>query len=146
MPFPPINFCLVCESVRQEVGGKLTILGFFGVPPIVDIGVLGLDQPVTITFIFGFGRITDANPRYTHTVEILNPDGSMLAQTPVAAPINAQAGQPGIVGFGSTFVPRTEGLRTIRLRINGDLIYENTLMIHHVRPQELAGMPGVRLQ
>jgi hypothetical protein len=57
MPFPAIDYCLVCEGVRQEFGGKLTILGFFGVTPNVDIGVGNLNQPLTLMVVLGLAPL-----------------------------------------------------------------------------------------
>lgn len=47
-----IESCIVCEIVRPEPFGKLSLLGFFGVCPNVDIALQHLDQPVVLTFVF----------------------------------------------------------------------------------------------
>src|SRR5207245_1592626 len=43
--------CLVCDLVREELGGKLIILGYLGVCPNVVVGVPRLDQPIVLTFL-----------------------------------------------------------------------------------------------
>jgi hypothetical protein len=48
---PQFDTCLVCDGVRQEILGKLTILGFFGVAPNVDVGLQHLGQPAALTFV-----------------------------------------------------------------------------------------------
>lgn len=146
MPFPPINFCLVCEGVRPEFGGKLTILGFYGMTPNVDIGVVRFDQPLNLMVMLGFGPVENANQVYNHSFEILNPDGSALARSPQQTPVNVLPGRPGLVAFGAVTIPRVAGLRTVRLLINGETHYEAQFMIRQARPEELAGMPGARLQ
>ena len=46
MPFPLIRHCLICEEVRPEVKGKLSILGFYGVTPDVSIRIQDLAKPI----------------------------------------------------------------------------------------------------
>jgi hypothetical protein len=48
---PQFETCLVCDGVRQEILGKLTILGFFGVTPNVDVALQHLSQPAALTFV-----------------------------------------------------------------------------------------------
>lgn len=144
MPFPTINYCIVCEGIRQEMGGKLSILGFFGVTPNVDIGVGRLDQPLVLAVVLGFGAVTDANQVYNHSVAIFNPDGSVLFQSPTAK-INTLLGKPGLIVSGSPAIPRVPGPRTIKVIINGETRFESQFMIRQATPQELAGMLGAAL-
>ncbi len=146
MPFPRINYCLVCENFRQEILGKLSILGFMGITPNVDVGIGRLDQPFAVVFIIGFGIVEDANQAYSYTGVILNPDGSTLFQNPQPVPINTMAGRGGIIIFPVMGIPRVVGLRTIRLIINGQMCFESQFMIHQATPVELAGIPGARPQ
>lgn len=146
MPFPAINYCLVCEGARPEVGGKLTVLGFFGVTPNVEIGVARLDQPMVLMVILGFGIVEDANQVYNHSFVILNPDGSALAKSVQPSPINVVAGRPGLIGFSATAIPNVAGLRTVRLIINQQTHFEDKFLIRKARPEELGGMLGARLQ
>lgn len=54
MSFPKITSCLICEIVRFEVHGKLSLLGFSGVSPDVKLIVPRLGVPVPLAFvIFG---------------------------------------------------------------------------------------------
>jgi hypothetical protein len=141
MPFPQINYCLVCEGVRQELGGKFSLLGFFGATPNVDVGVGRLDQPLQLAFLFGFGPVTDATQAYNYTISVLNPDRSVLFQTP-AAKINVILNKPGLILTAFPFIPKTSGLRTITVVVNGETRFESTFMIRQGTPQELAMLPG----
>lgn len=141
MPFPAINYCLVCEGFRQEMGGKFSVLGFFGVVPNVDIGLGRLDQPLALTLLLGFGAVDDASQTYNHSVIILNPDGSVLFQTPQAK-INTLSGKPGVLIAVGAGIPKMSGLRTIKVVINGETWFEKQFMIRQATPQELAGLPG----
>lgn len=46
-----IKSCIVCEIIRPEAFGKLSLLGFFGVCPDVEIAVQNLDQSVILAFL-----------------------------------------------------------------------------------------------
>jgi hypothetical protein len=52
---PRLDTCLVCDMIRPELGGKVTILGHLGICPNVDVGVPRLDQPVALTFFIAGG-------------------------------------------------------------------------------------------
>jgi hypothetical protein len=52
MPFPTITTCIVCEQARPEIGGKFTLLGFYGVAPDVRINIQNFNQPVGLCFVF----------------------------------------------------------------------------------------------
>jgi hypothetical protein len=141
MPFPPINFCIVCEGIRPELGGKLSILGFFGVTPNVDIGVVRLEQPLSVTVVLGFGVVPDANP-YNHSIVVRNPDGSVLFQSPTAR-VNTVLRKPGLLVSTFVAIPRVAGLRTVKVIVDGqESPFEGQFMIRLATPQELAGMPG----
>ncbi len=57
MPFPNIDYCLVCEVARAEVGNKLMILGFYGLAPNVDIFVDDFTAPLNLTFVMGIAIV-----------------------------------------------------------------------------------------
>lgn len=141
MPFPNATYCIVCEGVRPELGGKINILGFFGVAPNVDIGVGNLNQHLSLAVMVGFGPVTDANQVYNHSVAVLNPDGSVLFQTPTAK-LNTVPGKPGVLVAAGVSIPKTPGLRIVRVVVNGATWSEHQFMIRLATPQELAGLPG----
>lgn len=144
MPFPAINYCLVCEGIRQEMAGKLSVLGFFGVTPNVDIWVGRLDLPAPIVLVMGFGPVTD-NQAYSHTVSVTNPDGSILLQSPEAR-INTVPNRAGLIVSGAAVVPRIAGVRTVRVTVNGQLHFQAQFNLRQATPQEIAGLPGAPLQ
>jgi len=79
MPFPNIDYCLVCEVARAEVGNKLMILGFYGLAPNVDIFVDNLTAPLNLTFVMGIG-VADQEQEYGTVLIVTKPDGSTLVQ------------------------------------------------------------------
>jgi hypothetical protein len=144
MPFPGIRYCLICEGVRPELGGKLSVFGFYGVTPNVDIAIGRFGQPLPLTFVLGFGTMLD-EAQYLHSVEVRNPDGSVLVTGP-EGPINTVRGRPGIIVFGAMVVPAVAGQRTIRVFVNRQQVFEDRFTLRQARPDEVAGMPGAILQ
>jgi hypothetical protein len=145
VPFPNSTYCIVCEGVRPELGGKVSILGFFGVTPNVDIGVGKLEQPLGLAVLVGFGPVTEANQTYNHAISILNPDGSTLFQTPTSK-INTILNRAGTLIAGGAVIPKVAGTRIVRVTVNGAVWSEHHFVIRLATPQELAGMPGAALQ
>ncbi|MHB1094743.1 MAG: SH2 domain-containing protein [Gemmatimonadaceae bacterium] len=75
-----IDSCIVCDFVRPELGGKLVILGFFGICPNVDVVLQHLDQPTALTFLLGGGP---GDGDTTVTFEVLDElENRVVASTP----------------------------------------------------------------
>jgi hypothetical protein len=69
--------CILCEGIREEVGGKATIVGFGGVLPYVAVGIAGqLPQAVDITLLILAKGEGDASVDF----EIIDPNGLLLAE------------------------------------------------------------------
>lgn len=79
MGFPPIKYCILCESVRPEIGGKLTILGFYGILPDVEIQLQNFEGPIPFTFIFGTGP---SGGKFNVSSEILDSGDSKVIEAP----------------------------------------------------------------
>jgi hypothetical protein len=139
MPFPKFDYCIVCEGVRQEVGNKLAIFGFFGVAPNVQLRVAKMAQPVPICFVLGFGQVSDPNREYKHEIAIISADGSTLLKTP-SVPAKVSATERGVLAMGAVVPFPVAGLYRIRVSINGSAELETTFSVVQARPEELAGM------
>src|SRR2546428_13697131 len=68
-----VNFCIICENVRQEVNDSASILGFYGVSP--HTSPIRTDPSRPITFLIGLGRPRNA---FAISCRIHGPDGSLL--------------------------------------------------------------------
>lgn len=79
MLLPRLDNCIICEIVRGELNGKLTILGFFGVCPNVDVQLSRMDQPAVLTFLVT-GPPGDGDFAITFAV-IDEADGRVVAET-----------------------------------------------------------------
>ena len=106
MPFPRVTHCLVCEAVRPEVGGKATILGFYGLFPGVEIRVQDLVQPIgPLCFII---FCEPGTGDYAILPQILGPSGNVVAAPDKAGRVSlADPNKRAGLAFG--FGPLTLG-------------------------------------
>jgi hypothetical protein len=142
MPFSNFDFCILCEGVRPEVGAKLTILGFFGVAPNVDIAIGNPNQPLMVTFIAGFPPVTGGGA-YQNTISVTRPNGTVVFQSPPAN-LNVSPVGRGIVGAGFLIPPPyIWGRHTLRIHVNNELKLETSFNIRSANPAEMAQLGGV---
>jgi hypothetical protein len=129
MPFPTIKFCIVCETIRQEVGNKLTILGFYGLLPNVHVQQHPWGVPIVLTFLVGTDR--DGGGSYMLASKVLNPDGSVLVGTPTAEiSIPKGKGEQGYFALGfSTIAFQQPGTHTFTMEIDGVQAYQATFSV-----------------
>src|SRR5688500_4518308 len=83
MPFPPVKHCIVCDLVRNEEQGKLTILGFLGIVPDVAILALDIRQHLPLTFVLTLSGTPSGVNQVS--MEITEAAGRPIFRTPVAA-------------------------------------------------------------
>lgn len=139
MPFPNLAYCIVCEGMRPEVGGKLTILGFYGLAPNVDVRLVDPNLPLGLSLVVGFPPINEIRP-YAGIVTVTKPNGAIAYQTPPAA-IQVVAGRGGVWGVGCVFPPpHVPGRYTIRFLVNNELKLETSMLVGMSNPAELAAM------
>ncbi len=82
---PQIETCLICDLVRPELGGKLSVLGFYGVCPHVEVALQRLDLPVVLTFLC-MGGMGDGT--FSLTFEVIDDTERVIASS-AAQPFNA---------------------------------------------------------
>jgi hypothetical protein len=130
---PHIDFCLVCEGIRPEVGGKATILGLFGMLPRVRIGISQWGQPLIIMFLLG---THGGKGKSLLQARVMNPDGTeLIASEPTEMTPNADDSLNTNVGFG--FMPISflqEGNHEFHLSINGNEVYQQSFLVHRSSP------------
>jgi hypothetical protein len=91
--------CLVCEDVRAEVGGKLTVLGFMpgdtiNVPPGI------LNPQLNLTFVFVFNK---AEGEFTGSFSLTGPIGIVGAEIPIpTAHVEPDTGMVSVFQFKPT--------------------------------------------
>lgn len=140
MPFPNFDFCLICDGARPEIGGKLTILGFFGVAPNVEIVVGNPAAPVNVGLVAGFPSVSDTQTVYQHSFVILKPDHTQLLQTPPTG-LNVSPAGRGLVVFGFIIPPPIIfGTYSIRILVNGEPKLSTTIRVRQATPVEQANL------
>ncbi len=141
MPFPQFVYCIVCEGIRPELGGKLTIFGFYGLAPNVEIVIGNTAMPTSIALVAGFPPSNDVRPGYDHQFVINKPDNTVLLRTPPNR-LNVVPGRPGVVVLGFVVPPPyIFGAYTIRIMVNGESKLETTFRLRPANPAELGNIP-----
>lgn len=78
-PFPKVIGVLLCEQIRQEQGGKLTLLGFSGMLPHINLIVPRLDGAIQVAFVV---LLEYAEGTFDWTFELKRPDGVVMFSQP----------------------------------------------------------------
>lgn len=142
MPFPNFDFCIICDAVRPEVGGKLTLLGFYGLAPNVEIVVLNPAMPSTIGLVAGFPPVPDAQAVYQHSILIRRPDQGVIQQMPPTR-LNVSPVGRGLVVFGFVIPPPYAfGAYSIRISVNNEIKLDTSIRLRAATPAELAMLAG----
>jgi|SRR5208283_444567 len=140
MPFPAFDFCLICDGVRPEIGGKLTILGFYGSAPNVEIVVGNPAAPVTVGLVAGFPAVADVQTVYNYSFVITKPDRTVLQRTP-ATRLNIAPNGRGLVVFGFIIPPPIVfGPYSIRILVNDEPKLDTSIRVRQATPAELASL------
>jgi hypothetical protein len=144
MPFPNFDFCLLCEGIRPELGGKLNILGFYGVTPDVEVAIANPALSVTLSFLAGFPLVPDAaQVRYMGSIVITRPDQVEVLRTP-PSPLIVEQGKRGFVGF-SFFIPPPYpfGTYSIRILVNNEVKLDQSFRLRQLGQVEIVGLTGL---
>lgn len=134
MPFPQIIHCLICEIVRPEVGGKLSILGFFGIAPNVEIQVQNLDVPLSVVsfvFVGSAYRPSPSDPAFQISIQLTNSQGTVITETP-SIPLEipkAPSSRALIAGGLANVRFPAVGTYHIAFRVNGQTQYDTTFEV-----------------
>jgi hypothetical protein len=138
MPFPQIDRCIVCESVRPEVLGKLAILGFYGIAPNVHISISNFAEPVTLCFFFVGGTGVG---HFRANVRVVAPSGAVFQGTEVQGRL-----MPGkLISFMAlTFQAQLPGPGPyhVVLTADGEDRYDTTINLLQGSAEEMARFLG----
>ena len=140
MPFPNFSYCIICETIRPEMGGKLSILGFYGIAPSVEVVVVNPTLPVNLCFVASFPAFQDVTPPYAGIALVLKPNGTAAFESP-PIPMQVIAGRPGLFGVGAVITPPyTTGLHRIRFLVNNTVKLETHFNLRFPTQAEIAAM------
>ena len=128
MGFPKIHHCLVCEDLREERNRKISILGFYGVTPDVEILINEIIKPIPRIAFLLLGEKGEGE--FEASVQLLSPDGKPL--------VMAKFGKLEILdltrrysvgmGFQQVVFPQA-GTYTLKLLVDGNDHYETTFSV-----------------
>lgn len=131
---PLVDFCLVCEDVRLEMGNKVILLGFYGLLPRVRIMIEAWERPVEkLTFFVsthGFTR------RFSMQLRLQNPDGTNLIQSIPAfgEPANDNVSTSSVAFSFPMLKFHQQGEHRLEVLIDGSPAYGNTFLVQSSRP------------
>lgn len=139
MSFPKLKHCLVCDNAREETRGKVTLLGFLGVSPDVEIllpapNVVGVIRPVqalqlSFVFVGGPGDGTHHVTYELYDVQKKTALGTIDTGQPITIP------PPSVTGRRTNFIVNVLmpvphfGAYELRLLVGGKLNFTGYFQI-----------------
>jgi hypothetical protein len=148
MSFPTFDYCIMCDIIRPELGGKSILLGFYGLTPNVDLAVPDINRAVVLSLLAGCPPVTDAAVVYEYVILITRPDGVGIFQTPASRLAVAQEKRAQISLFFNIAPPILPGRYSIRVLVNGEVKLDTSFSIRTPppadvnRPQPGTGAPN----
>jgi hypothetical protein len=133
MAFPEIKHCLICDAVRAEALGKLTMLGFYGVTPDVQINIKDFQQPLQVAFVL-VGGIGEG--RATVAFQFADARGQVLLATPVAESGPIEPGKRLLTGVGLSYVFPGPGRYFFRVLVDGRMHYQTSFELLQGAPAD----------
>jgi hypothetical protein len=140
MPLPNVTYCLLCEGVRVEQGGKATVLGFLGVLPHVEMFVAADENlPETGTALTFLVATEGGDGAIKMFPRLLNPDGSTLKEMPEKV-VKFIAGRKHNMGITvAPIVFQNIGVHTFQLLMDGEEHYRTSFVITGIDESLLPG-------
>jgi len=143
MPFPAFDYCILCEGIRPEVGGKVTILGFYGLAPNIEVAVGNPNQPLVLSFIAGFPPVTETTEIYENTISLFRPNGTTVLQTPSQRLDVSAPGRGNICTRFAIQPPFVWGEHIIQIHVNHEEKLAARFRLRQASAAELVGLPEV---
>ena len=140
MPFPTIRACILCEEMREERRGLVSLFGFYGLMPDVDVLVQDFAAPgfMRVTFVFvGSG----GEGHFTMSLRLFKPDGLVLFESPgPGLPLDVVPQRRANIGF--SLVPGLRlpeaGTYRVLLLADGEPVFETTFTARQGQPGDFA--------
>jgi hypothetical protein len=82
MNLPSVQQCIICEAIRQEIGNKVTLMGFFGFLPDTSILLDADEFDISLSFLVS---LSQEKGDFRVSASLLNPSGNPLVQTAEAS-------------------------------------------------------------
>ncbi len=137
MPLPPIYHGLICEEIRIEQRNLISLLGFYGVMPHVEMAVQNFTGPSRLAFLLVGGH---GGGTFNVSARLVAPNGEPLPTPPPfqwnVDPTKTRAN----LGFGMLgLVLPQPGIYTFELLVDGEggPVYANNFTVRLAQPGEL---------
>jgi hypothetical protein len=137
MPFPKFDYCLICDSARPELGGKSTILGFYGITPNVDIRLQDINLPIAGLTFFLVGGAGEGQGNLQ--LEIRDWSGNVVLASPPSL-MNLPHGERSNLVFGITGPIKFPhaGRYYVSIMKDGQTIFKDNFLVSEATPEEFA--------
>jgi hypothetical protein len=137
MPFPTFDYCIICEIIRPELGGKSILLGFYGLAPDVDLSVQDMNRPVALSMLAGCPPVPEANIGYEYAVAITRPDGVGIFQSPSFRLVVSPGKRIQIPMWFNIAPPILPGRYSISIMVNREVRLDTSFLIRVGTPPEV---------
>lgn len=123
MPFPDITSCLICEFVRDEGRGKMTLLGFAGAAPNVTLYVADIPATLHLAIVLTAGPGAGGE---NYSFEVApEASGALVAHTPLRSAKLTKT-KPSVFALQVHSIFPVIGRYKIRLLVDGKEHYQTT--------------------
>jgi hypothetical protein len=137
MSFPKFDYCIVCEILRLELGGKWILLGFHGLAPNVELTIADPNRMIGLSLLAGCPPVPDTSVRYEYVALVTRPDGVGIYQTPSLKMVTAQNRRLNFpIGF-SIAPPILTGRYSIQMTVNGEVALDTSFTIRSPAPPDV---------
>lgn len=130
----------MCDDLREERGGKATLLGFYGVLPHVTMGLPIFDKPLARLMFVVIADKSEAPIVADVSFQIFEEEGMPLQDFPL---LKIKVAVPAVemtnsYAFGMQNVRFTKpGTYFVRLTVDGKTHFEEKFRIRQAAPDEL---------
>jgi hypothetical protein len=137
MPFPTFDYCIICDMIRPELGGKYILLGFYGLAPNVELTVPDMNRPAVLSMLAGCPPVPEPTISYEYVVAITRPDGIGIFQTPPVRLAVMQDKRMQVPLWFNIAPPLLPGRYSIRLTVNGEVRLDTSFSLRTATPTDV---------
>jgi hypothetical protein len=137
---PPVKYCMLCEDVRFEQGGKYSVIGMFGILPDVSLLVQDLQAPIQrLAFLVVVGHKEGS---YHLSMEIERPNKekeNLVKNVPLdlqAIKDNPEGTKGMMVVVKSGFIPKESGEFKFTIYADDQLFYQNSFLVNQGKSKD----------
>jgi hypothetical protein len=135
MHTPKVSQCLICEDVRNERFGKLSIIGFYGFLPRTKILIKDIHGAIDRLLFVIF--LEEVRGDFNITIEIISPDKKEPIRLKGELTQLSDISRGRTIALGiSRYVPNVEGDFKVNIFANKKLIFKSYMSIQ-IGPSEV---------